>query len=156
MKASLTLRNNMLGATGFKSAMETTGMFMFIYSGTVPATASAAAEEDNLLVTITAASVADATLLFENAAITDGTLSKESTQTWSGVVAATGTATFFRLVGGYGDSSVAVTAMDGGTAVNCIQGTVGVSGCDLNLVSTSLVSTTTQTIEYFVVSLPTD
>jgi hypothetical protein len=54
------------------------------------------------------------------------------------------------------DEAAGLTAMNAGSAAYCIQGTVGVSGCDLNLVSTALVASTTQTIEYFVVSFPTD
>lgn len=155
MKASTTLRNNMLKDKGFKEIMETTGLFMFIYSGAVPATADAAAATANLLCTLSAADVTDDALTFEADPV-DGVLSKESTEVWSGTVSATGTATYFRLVGGYAAESTALTAMNAATASNVIQGTVGVSGADLNLVSTSLVSSSLQTIDYFVVALPTD
>lgn len=154
MKASTGLRNIMLRSAGFAETMELTGMFLLIYSGAIPATADAAAEADNLLCALSNNSTGT-TLTFETSPVS-GTLSKLASQTWSGVCSATGTATYFRLVGGYSSAADAAIAMDSSsTTTRCIQGTVGVSGADLNLTSTSLVSTTTQAIDYFVVSFPT-
>ena len=169
MKASTTLRNNMMKDKGFAEIMQTTGMFLAIYGGTVPATADAAVTGATHLCTISAADVLDDSLTFETDAVA-GVLSKLSGETWSGTVYASGTATFFRLIGGYATEysggaagtegapagTSALKAMIDGTASNVIQGTVGVSGADLNLVSPALVAATTQTIEYFVVSFPTD
>lgn len=161
MKASTTLRNNMLKDKGFKEIMETTGMCLVIYSGDVPATADAVALTANKLCVITESdggipATASDSLLFDADPVA-GVLAKEPTaHVWSGTVDTTGTATFFRLIGGYATETAALAAMNAGDAANVIQGTVGVSGADLNLVSTSLVATTTQTIEYFVVSFPTD
>jgi hypothetical protein len=142
----------MLNDKGFAEAMETTSMFLYIYSGTVPATADAAALTANHLCTISTEDSENVSLEF--AAPTAGTISM--TGVWSGEVATSGTATFFRLVGNCSSETDGLSQMNAGSSAYCIQGTVGVSGCDLNLVSTALVSGNTQTIEYFVVSFPTD
>lgn len=88
-----------------------------IYDGTPPANAGTALSGNNLLATITGP---DPFGTASNGVITAGTLTDDSSAD------ATGTATFFRILTS-GDTVLA-------------QGTVGTSGADLNLNSTSIVA----------------
>jgi len=110
-----TLRNNRLDQ--ITSAIGNAG-FLRIYDGTPPANVGAALSGNNLLAELTMgtpfAAAASGGVLTANAITQDSSAN------------ATGTATFFRL------------ATSGGTAV--VQGTVGTSGADLNLNTTSIVS----------------
>lgn len=123
-----------------------------IYSGSQPASADTA-ESGTLLVTITSSSgafVAGAPsngLEFE--APTAGVLPKSTTQTWSGTAAATGTAGWGRLYDN------AYTTGASSTAVR-YDFSVGTSGADLNLSSTSIVSGATITIDTFTITQPDD
>lgn len=80
-------------------------------------------------------------LLFD--APSGGTLAKRTGQTWSGVVANSGTAGYFRFEAAMADS--------GGSSTTDIRldGSVAASGGDLNLTSTSLTATATETITTF-------
>jgi len=80
-------------------------------------------------------------LLFDESAV--GTLPKRTGQTWSGVVAVTGTAGWFRFEAPMLDSGAIST-----TDIR-LDGNVAVSGGDLNLTSTSLTATATETITTF-------
>jgi hypothetical protein len=77
-----------------------------------------------------------------------GAMSKAS-EVWSGLVATTGVAGYFRLVQPFDDGT------DSATAIR-LQGSVSTSGAELNLSSTSLVATTTLTIDTFSISLPAE
>lgn len=137
------LRNALLDTADMKTTME--NGFIKIYAGTVPSTADASIGSATLLVTISDNSGVGG-LDFE-AAASGGILSKSSSQTWSGTNAASGTAAFYRFV----------TAADDGTLSTTqerIQGSVGLVGEDLNLSSTSLTSSATQTIDYFSIAIP--
>lgn len=102
-----------------------------IYSGTPPANAGAALSGNTVLVDIPLGSDYFATT-------SNGVLTK--TGTWQDTSAdATGTATFFRIL----------TSAD----VARIQGTVGTSGADLNLSSTSITSGGTVTITGFTLTM---
>jgi len=79
--------------------------------------------------------------------IATGILEKLATQTWSGIATATGIATHFRIVQ---DS-------DGGllsTTQKRIQGTVGVTGADLNGNTVSFVKDATYVIDTLPISFP--
>ena len=80
-------------------------------------------------------------LLFNEAV--SGTMNKRTGQTWSGVVANTGTAGYFRFEGPVADSG-ASSATD-----MRLDGNIATSGADMNLTSTSLVATATETITTF-------
>lgn len=82
-------------------------------------------------------------LQFESASA--GSLTKLASQTWSGVIAVTGTAGWFRLKGPVADADAADTT----ETVLRLDGSVAVSGGDLNLTSTALVSGATETISTF-------
>lgn len=102
-----------------------------IYSGTPPSNAGSALSGNTVLVDIPLGSDYFATT-------SNGVLSK--TGTWQDTSAdATGTATFFRIL----------TSADAAR----IQGTVGTSGADLNLSSTSITSGGTVTITGFTLTM---
>lgn len=147
IKLSTGLRNYMLDTGSFKAAFPggANGSRLRIFSGSPPADADAA-ETGTLLVNITNNSTTTG-ITFDTA--TAGTIAKTPSETWSGVNAATNTAGYFRLTTG--------TADGGGssTTLRRLQGSVGVSGADLNLSSVSLTSGATQTIDFFSVALPT-
>ena len=87
-------------------------------------------------------------LQFESASA--GSITKLASQTWSGVIAATGTAGWFRLKGPVNDAD----GTDSSEAVLRLDGSVAVSGGDLNLTSTSLVISATETISTFTPTAP--
>lgn len=87
-------------------------------------------------------------LLFESASA--GSITKLASQTWSGVMVATGTAGWFRLKSAVADAD----ATDSSEVVIRLDGSVAVSGGDLNLTSTSLVSAATETISTFTPTEP--
>jgi len=79
-----------------------------------------------------------------------GTLVKAPTETWSGVAVAPGTAGWFRLVSGVVDAGAA----DATQTLIRLDGSIGTSGQNLNLSTTSIVSGATQTINTFSVTEP--
>lgn len=83
-------------------------------------------------------------------ASSSGILAKDTAQTWSGVAGNTGTAGWFRYVGSVADSGVA----DATDSQIRFDGSVSTSGADLNLTSTAIAATATQTISGFSVTLP--
>jgi len=96
-----------------------------IYSGTAPANADTALSGNTLLAQLTMAGTAFGAA--SNGVATAGTITADSSAD------ATGTATFFRVL-----------ESDGTTVV--FQGTVGTSGAELNLSSTSIVATGTVSV----------
>jgi hypothetical protein len=80
-----------------------------------------------------------------------GVLPKLASQTWSGVAVATGTAGWFRFVGSIADSGVSDTT----ESDIRMDGSISTSGAQLNMSSTNIVASATQTISSFPVTLPT-
>lgn len=111
---------------------------------TAPASADAACTGNTLICTITGPT--DAALTFLAAVL--GVWSK-STQVWSGVVSNAGalTAQFYRLVDKSDDDTSDTTTWPR------IQGTIGTSGADLNMVNPVLVDGATETLNTYTVSL---
>lgn len=144
IKTSTGLRNKLLD-TGSLDTVLALG-FIKIYAGAVPASADAALGAATLLSTISLNSTATG-LSFEAAAV-NGTLSKLSAEVWSGTNVAGGTATFYRHIAPGDDGTLSTTQAR-------IQGTIGTSGADMNLSSTTLSNGATQTIDYYSVTLPT-
>jgi hypothetical protein len=140
------LRNKLLDTTGNNFADIFNTARIAIYSGTVPADADAAIT-GTLLVTITSDDgVTTPNLDWATAA--SGAMTK-GTGVWSGVIANTGTATHWRL---YNNADGAPTGSS--TTYARVQGTIGTSGADGNLSSTSLTATNTQYIDYFSIGIP--
>lgn len=121
-----TLRNAMMDE--ITTAIGTSGKLK-IYSGTPPANAGASLSGNTLLADL------DLSSSFANAA-SGGVLTANSIATENPVAA--GTATFFRLT------------TSGGTVV--AQGTVGTSGADLNLATTSLNTSVQVSITSFTIT----
>jgi hypothetical protein len=127
-----------------------------IYTGVQPTTADMAAT-GTLLLTITNASGA-----FTGGAVANGlefgvaasgSIAKLSTQTWSGVGLATGTAGWFRL---YGNAADEATTPAVSTTLPRLDGSVAVSGAQLNMSSTTVTLSATTTIDTFTVTLPSE
>ena len=144
VKASTGLRNHVLATGSVKSALD--GGFVKLYAGTVPATADAALGAATLLCVIYSNGVSAGVNLAATAS--DGAIAKAAAETWSGTNVATGTATFFRHVAAADDGGASITAPR-------LQGTVGVSGADLNISNTNLIAATPQALDYYNLTLPT-
>lgn len=80
-----------------------------------------------------------------------GILPKSAAQTWSGVAASSGTAGWFRFESAVADSG----ALDSLEAQVRLDGAVSTSGSQLNMSSTTIAASATQTITAFPVTLPT-
>jgi hypothetical protein len=80
-----------------------------------------------------------------------GVLVKDASQTWSGVAGTTGTAGWFRFVGAVADSGV----LDSSESQFRLDGAISTSGAQLNMSSTAITASATQTISSFPITLPT-
>ena len=122
-----------------------------IYSGSQPANADTAFS-GTLLCTITVGSGAVSANEFANGlefdAPASGYVEKCSEEVWSGVAGVTGTAGWFRFYANATDAGGASTTLPR------IDGSIGTSGADLNMSSTSIVATSTYTIDSFKLTLP--
>jgi hypothetical protein len=102
-----------------------------IYSGTVPTTADTALSGNTLLAELTFSATPFPAA--SSGAMTANAITQDSSAD------ATGTATFFRIL-----------KSDGTTVV--LQGSVGTSGADLNLVTTSIVATQPVSVSSLVIT----
>jgi hypothetical protein len=124
---------------------------LWIYSGSQPANADTLAAGTQL-VKITVASgafshgTADNGLEFDDPVL--GVISKCSEEVWSGVGIAPGTAGWFRFVANPTDD------LGASTLLPRIDGSIGTSGANLNMSSTSIVALATYTIDTFTFTLP--
>lgn len=77
-----------------------------------------------------------------------GVLAKHPSEVWAGVAVATGTAGWFRFIGAGADG--------GGSDPNAIRldGSVGTSGANLNMTSTSIAAGATQTVNTWQFTFP--
>ena len=116
--------------------------FVVLYSGTVPATADAAATSAVRQVVIGAPG--PGTGVTFNAAAAAGVIAKNSTETWNGTVANSATITFYRVVTAADDDTA-----DSGLIYPRIQGTVGAGGADMNLADPALVAAAPFQMNYF-------
>jgi len=125
---------------------------LYIYSGSQPATADTAASGTNLVKITESSGVwgagAEANGL-EFGDYSAGTLSKCADETWSGVgIGGGGTAGWFRLCANPTD------ALALSTELPRIDGSIGTSGANLNMSSTTIVDAATYTIDTFTLTLP--
>lgn len=144
MKLSTGFRNDLLDTGSLKATLD--GKVIKIYDGVVPASADAALSGNTLLVTITESGDGVTGLTFEAAAVS-GVIAKSSAESWQGTVATGGTATFFRMETIADDGTLSTTAVR-------IQGTIALAGADMNISNTTLVAAAVQTIDYFVIGVP--
>lgn len=143
-KFSTGLRNAMLATGSLKATLD--GAKLKIYAGTLPATADESIGSATLLCTVS--NDATATGLTFATSASAGVISKTVSEIWRGVNSASGTATFYRIETASDDGSLSTTFPR-------IQGDIAVAGASLNLSSTTLTSGASQTIDNYVVSLPT-
>lgn len=146
IKASTGLRNKLLDTSPLRTIFS--GGYLLLYAGPVPSSADDAivggthtllcdVRNNNTTTGITFASSASG-----------GSITKNLSETWSRAAANTGTATFYRLVASTDTGASSTTEAR-------LQGSIGTSGADLNLTTTSLNASTVYTIDTFSVSLPT-
>jgi hypothetical protein len=125
---------------------------MHIYSGSQPSSPDAAVA-GTLLLTVTESAGAFVHGAFDNALEfeddpTDGEMEKASGETWQGDGVAAGTAGYFRLVANPTDNGAADTVLPR------VDGSVGTSGADLNMSTTTITVGATYTIDSFKLTLP--
>jgi hypothetical protein len=150
LKLSTGLRNGMLNSTGFIEAFN--DGIIYIYSGPQPANADAAITGTNLLkITVNngAWSAGSATNGLGFDAPSNGTISKASAEVWRGLgINGGGTAGWFRLCGNPTDAGGSSTTLPR------LDGTVAISGGDMNLSSITIVDNAPTTIDTFQFTLP--
>ena len=147
VRLSTGLRTALAGTTGFGSAFA--NGVVEIYSGVQPLTADTAVS-GTLLGTVTLASGAFTPGVSTNGltfgAASAGVISKSGTWSFNGAVA--GTAGWFRLKANAADSGILST-----TAVR-LDGSIAVSGADLNLSNISIAVSAPNTIDSFTFTIP--
>lgn len=133
LKYSVAAKNAKLGSTGLAAYIGTSAV-LNLYSGTQPANPDTALSGNTLLVTLVCNAAA-----FGTAA--SGVLTANAIGSGTGAVGAGAgtTASFFRLF-----------KSDGTTPV--MDGTVGTSGCDLNLNNASIAQNQTVSVSSFTVT----
>lgn len=149
LQLSTGLRNGMLNSTGFTEAFN--DGTIYIYSGPQPTNADAAVQ-GTLLLQITvnngAWSAGSPTNGLGFDAPSAGVISKAAAEVWRGLGVATGTAGWFRLCGNAADAGGSSTTLPR------LDGSVAVSGGDMNLSSISIVTSAPTTIDVFQFTLP--
>lgn len=143
IKASTGLRNAVMATGSVKETLD--GGKIRIFAGAAPATADDA-ETGTLLCELSVNSTGTG-LTFDGTP-SNGTLVKNPAEVWSGVNVASGTATYYRFVAA-GDTGAASSTQAR------IQGTVGLSGADMNLSSIVLTAGAPQLLDFYSLTLPT-
>ena len=147
IRLSTALRNNLCGSTGFAATFA--NGIIEVRTGTQPATADAAAT-GTLLGTVTLASGAftpgTATNGLTFAAASAGSVSKSGTWSFNGVAA--GTAGWFRLKGNALDNDLLSTTLPR------LDGSIAVSGADMNLSNISIAVSAPTTVDSFTFTFP--
>lgn len=143
IKTSTGLRNTMVGSSSLRAALNLG--FIKIYAGAVPATADDAVT-GTLLVTISNDSTGTG-LTFEPTA-TNSAIGKAGTEIWSGINVASGVATHYRHVAP-GDTGLSSTTQAR------VQGTIDNVGADMNMTNVALIAGATQSVDYYLLFLPT-
>lgn len=149
LQLSTGLRNGMLNSTGFTEAFN--DGIIYIYSGPQPTDADQAVQGTLLLrVTVNngawAAGSPTNGLGFDPPA--SGVITKAAAEVWRGLGIADGTAGWFRLCGNAADAGASSTTLPR------LDGTVAVSGGDMNLASIAIVTNAPTTIDTFSFTLP--
>lgn len=132
-----------IAATGsIKAALD--DCFIYIYSGTEPATADAALSGNTLLVTISVDGDGETGLTFDGTPV-DGVLVKTAAEDWKGTVVADGTATFFRMA--------AAEPTGASTSDKRLQGDIGTTMLNaLTMTSTTFTTGDEKSIDQFQIS----
>lgn len=150
IRLSDALRNFMLETGSVETALALG--FLIIYSGSQPTSANDAATGTRLATIANADGLVG--LTFEAIAVA-GTLPKTSGETWSGTAVASGTAGWFRFAGLDTDKATTVTNADaGGAGFVALDGSIAVTGGDINMSNVSVVTSALQTITVFNIIQP--
>jgi hypothetical protein len=147
VRLSTQLRTNLAGGTGF-AATFANGV-IDIYSGTQPATADDAVTGTLLgVVTLNSGAFTDgvATNGLTFAAASSGSVSKSGVWSFNGIAA--GTAGWFRFRGNAADTGLATTTLPR------LDGSIAVSGADLNLSNISIAVGAPTTLDSFTFTIP--
>lgn len=149
LQLSTGLRNGMLNSTGFTEAFN--DGIIYIYSGPQPANADAAVQ-GTLLGRITvnngAWSAGSPTNGLGFDAPVSGVISKAAAEVWRMLGIADGTAGWFRLCGNAADAGGSSTTLPR------MDGSVAISGGDMNLSSINIVTGIPTTLDVFSFTLP--
>jgi hypothetical protein len=146
IRLSTGARNAMLGNgtnAGLRAALA--AGFLYIYSGSQPATADLGAT-GTLLGKVTVNDDGTTGLTFDAAAA--GVLSKAAAETWKFHGLAAGTAGWFR----FSDSADTPTASS--ATAKRVDGLIGTAGADVNMSNTNVVLAAQSTIDSFSLTLP--
>ncbi len=149
VRLSTGLRNKLAGTTGFGSTFD--NGVIYIYSGPQPLSADNAVSGTLLgIVTVDggAFSFGTATNGLGFDAPVAGVVSKAAAEDWKFDGIADGTAGWFRLMGNATDS------LGSSTTLPRLDGSIGVSGADLNLSNISIVTGAPNTIDVFQFTIP--
>lgn len=157
LRLSTAMRNALLETGSFidtinntAAATDTSGSKLIIFRGSVPASADDAVPSTDVLVVIEN-HVGSTNYNLNFGAASGGVIAKDA-DTWSGTIATAGTATFFRMI----------TAADNGYAADSghiyprLQGEISADGTAVGTLSNTSLTSGTQIIEYFYLSLPTE
>jgi len=154
LRLSTGLRNSLLNGgagEGFRGALNTG--FLYIYSGSQPASADSAASGTLLAVIYSNYPTNTVGLSFDAAA--DGEVDKAAAQTWSGAAIATGTAGWFRFQAlSTDETGTRAAAAAASTSSKRFDGSIATSGGDINISSTSITSGAVQTVSSLTVTMP--
>lgn len=152
IRISTALRNAMAGSVGFAGAL--TNGSIEIYSGPQPLTADAPISGTLLgRVTVNGGAWAEGSptngLQFDP--VTNGTVAKKAADTWKFTGLANGTAGWFRFRANAADAGA-----DDSTTVTHprLDGSVGVSGADLNMSNINIVTGGPNTVDVFSFTQP--
>lgn len=149
LQLSTGLRNGMLNSTGFTEALN--DGVIYIYSGPQPTNADSAVS-GTLLGTVTVNNGAWAAGSPTNGlgfdAPASGVISKAAAEVWRMLGVAAGTAGWFRMVGNAADAGGSSTSLPR------LDGSVAISGGDMNLSSTTIAVGVPTTIDVFTFTLP--
>lgn len=150
LRLGTNLRQALLTTADLKAHMDLG--FLYIYSGTQPASADNAAT-GTLLAVISNNSGATG-LTFDEP--TAGVLPKAAAETWSGVAIASGTAGWFRFQ--KLDTNETTTRADAAGAVDTdrFDGAIAASGAELNMSNTTITVSATQTVTTMTITLPAE
>jgi hypothetical protein len=139
-KKSTGLATYMAVTGSIKAALD--GKFIYVYSGTEPATADAALSGNTLLAKYSVGNDGATGLTFDATPV-NGVLKKTAAETWSATVLADGTASFYRMAGATEPTAASTTDVR-------LQGDIGTTALNaLTMTSTTFTTGDTKSIDQF-------
>lgn len=157
LRLSTAMRNALLESGSFVDTLNAAtatvgaGSKLVIFRGSVPASADDAVASTDVLVVIENQTGTSGDYNLKFGAAAGGVIAKDA-DTWSGTIATAGTATFFRMITA-GDNGYDA---DPGHTHPRLQGEISADGTAVGTLSNTSLTSGTQIIEYFYLSLPTE